>query len=48
MILSDKNIKSADLQRLYSLILSLKEEITRLSLQVKALKSDMKGVNNNG
>lgn len=46
--MSDKNIKAADLERLYSLILSLREEVTRLSLQIKSLNSRIKGEKSNG
>lgn len=41
-------IKNTDSEKIYTLLLQLKEEVTRLSLQVKALKNQLKGVNNNG
>ena len=40
--------KSTDNEKIYTLLLQLKEEVTRLSLQVKALKNQLKGVNTDG
>ena len=36
--------KNTDNEKIYTLLLQLKEEVTRLTLQVKALKNQMKGV----
>ncbi len=40
--------KNTDNERIYTLLLQLKEEVTRLSLQVKALKNELKGVKTGG
>ena len=40
--------KNADNEKIYTLLLQLKEEVTRLTLQVKALKNQMKGVKTDG
>lgn len=35
-------------EKIYTLLLQLKEEVTRLTLQVKGLGAQVKGVKNNG
>jgi len=40
--------KNTDNEKIYTLLLQLKEEVTRLTLQVKALKNEMKGVKTGG
>jgi hypothetical protein len=40
--------KNTDNEKIYSLLLQLKEEVTRLSLQVRALKNELKGVKTGG
>ena len=42
--MTDKKDTGRDTEKIYKLLLSLKEELTRLSLQVKALRSELKGV----
>lgn len=46
--MNDRAGDNRDIQKIYSLLLSLKEEITRLSLQIKAIRTELKGVNDNG
>lgn len=40
--------KNTDNEKIYTLLLQLKEEVTRLSLQVKALKNQLKGEKTDG
>lgn len=42
------NTKSNELKKIYALLLSLKDELTRLSLEIRAVKSELKGVTKNG
>ncbi|MBR3767931.1 MAG: hypothetical protein IKL10_06805 [Clostridia bacterium] len=47
--MADKsNAESINLTRLYSLLLSLKDEVSRLNVQLKAMRNEMKGVTENG
>ncbi len=43
-----ENNSSALLDKIYSMLIVLKEEVSRLSLQVKALRNEMKGMTDNG
>lgn len=46
--MTDKNLRGADLNKIYTLLLSLKEEVSRLTVQVKSLRNEVKGVNDGG
>lgn len=47
--MNDKNITgSTDLRKIYTLLLSLREEVQRLSSQVRALNSYGKGAETDG
>ena len=46
--MNDKRAELAAADKIYTLLLSLKEEISRLSLQIKAIKAELKGVKGNG
>lgn len=46
--MTDNTRKNPDTDRIYTLLLALKDEVARLSSQVKALKNQLKGVKDNG
>lgn len=42
------NNSNALLNKMYSMLITLKDEVARLSLQVRALRNELKGVTDNG